>query len=166
MSPASAPCEIEECRHRDQLPGYRGRGTGYVFEHCHQHDYIRGVACGPCNNDMILIDARIDTCASWPRFGAYLAWWRRCPACAAGPPWEPWLTADEYNDGPVLAELRDLARTEPRSAARDQAIMLLGLRGRAIIARRHRRADVAKRASAHAALARLRASIGAAPTEA
>jgi hypothetical protein len=40
---------------------------------------------------MTLMDARVDTCASWPRFGAYLAWWLRCPTCAAGPSWEPWL---------------------------------------------------------------------------
>ena len=165
MSPASAPCEIEGCRNRDPLSGYRGRGTGYVYEHCHTHDYIRGVACGPCNIDMIIIDARVDTCTGWPRFGALLAWWLRCPTCAAGPPWEPWLTADEYNDGPMLAELADLSRTEPGSTARHQVMMFLALHGRAIIDRRRHRARGANtRAAAHAALARLRASVGE-PTE-
>ena len=114
LSPATPPCEIDGCRNRSPLPDHRGRGTGYVYEHCHQHDYIRGVTCGPCNVQMTLMDARVDTCASWPRFGAYLAWWLRCPTCAAGPPWEPWLTAYEYVDGPMLAELRDLARTFAR----------------------------------------------------
>jgi hypothetical protein len=105
------------------------------------------------------MDARVDTCTSWPRFGAYLAWWLRCPTCAAGPPWEPWLTAYEYVDGSMLAELRDLARTEPGSAARDQAIMLLALHGRAIISRRHYRARKIQRAAAHAVLLRLRVSV-------
>jgi hypothetical protein len=63
----------------------------------------------------------------------------------------------------MLAELRDLARTEPRSAARDQAIMLLALHGRAIISRRHYRARKIQRAAAHAVLLRLRASIDTPP---
>jgi recombination endonuclease VII len=159
LSPATPPCEIDGCRNRSPLPDHRGRGTGYVYEHCHQHDYIRGVTCGPCNVQMTLMDARVDTCASWPRFGAYLAWWLRCPTCAAGPPWEPWLTAYEYVDGPMIAELRNLARTEPGSAARDQAMMLLALHGRAIISRRHYRARRIQRAAAHAVLLRLRASV-------
>jgi hypothetical protein len=160
LSPATPPCEIDGCRNRSPLPGYRGRGTGYVYEHCHTHDYIRGVTCGPCNNKMIMMDARVDTCADWPRFGAYLAWWLRCPTCAAGPPWEPWLTTGEYHDGPMLAELLDLARTEPGSAARAQAMMILALHGRVIMDRQRRRAYEVKRAAAHAVLARLRASAG------
>jgi len=160
LSPATPPCEIERCRNRSPLPDHRGRGTGYVYEHCHQHDYIRGVTCGPCNVQMSLMDARVDTCASWPRFGAYLAWWLRCPACAAGPPWEPWLTAYEHVDGPMLAELLGLGRTEPGSAARDQAMMLVALHGRAIISRRYFRARKVQRAAAHAVLVRLRTSVG------
>src|SRR5262249_30835642 len=78
FSPAAPPCEIDGCRNRSPVPGHRGRGTGYVYEHCHRHDYIRGVTCGPCNAQMTLMDARVDTCASWPRSGAYLAWWLRC----------------------------------------------------------------------------------------
>jgi hypothetical protein len=163
LSPASAPCEVDGCRNRSPRPNVRGRGTGYVYEHCHRHDYIRGVTCGPCNVQMTLMDAHVDTCATWPRFGTYLAWWLRCPACAAGPPWEPWLTASEHNDGPLLAELAGLARTEPGSAARGQAMMLLALHGRAIIDRRYHRARQAKRAAAHAALARLRAFADAPP---
>lgn len=163
LSPAAPPCEIGGCRNRSPLPDYRGRGTGYVYEHCHQHDYIRGVACGPCNNDMILMDARVETCADWPRFDAYLAWWLRCPTCAAGLPWEPWLTAGEHRAGPVLAELYDLGRTEPGSAARDNAMILLALHGRVIIDLQRRRAYETKRASAHAALARLRTSVGGPP---
>ena len=160
LSPATPPCEIDGCHNHSPLPDHRGRGTGYVYEHCHQHDYIRGVCCAPCNVQMTLMDARVDTCASWPRFGAYLAWWQRCPSCAAGPPWEPWLTAYEYVDGPMLAELHGLARTEPGSAARDQAMMLLALHGRAIISRRHYRARKIQRAAAHAVLVRLRTSVG------
>jgi hypothetical protein len=112
---------------------------------------------------MTLMDAHVDTCATWPRFRAYLTWWLRCPTCAAGPPWEPWLTADEYNDGPMLAELASLARTEPGSAVRDQAMMLLARHGRAILDRRRYRARKAKRAAAHAVLARLRAFADAPP---
>jgi hypothetical protein len=164
LSPASAPCEIDGCRNCSPLPDFRGHGTGYVYEHCHRHDYIRGVTCAPCNVQMTLMDARVETCATWPRFRAYLAWWLRCPACAAGPPWEPWLTADEYNDGPMLAELASLARTEPGSAARDQALTLLARHGRAIVERRRYRAREAKRAAGHAVLARLRAFVDAPPT--
>jgi hypothetical protein len=160
LSPAIAPCEIDGCCNRSPVPGFRGRGTGYVYEHCHEHDYIRGVTCGPCNVQMRLMDARIDICASGPRFGAYLTWWQRCPACAAGRSWEPWITVDEYHDGPMLAELATLAHTEPGSADRAQTMVLLALHGRAIIDRRRRRAYQAKRASAHAALARLRSSLG------
>src|SRR5215813_4966942 len=161
LSPATPPCEIGGCSNRSPLPDHRGRGTGYVYEHCHQHDYIRGVTCGPCNVQMTLMDARVDTCASWPRFGAYLAWWLRCPICAAGPSWEPWLTAYEYDDAPLLVQLRDLARTAPGTAARDQGMMLLALHGRAIISRRYYRARRVQRAAAHAVLVRLRTSVGA-----
>jgi hypothetical protein len=161
LSPASAPCEIDGCRNCSPLPGFRGHGTGYVYEHCHRHDYIRGVTCGPCNVQMTFMDAHVDACATWPRFGAYLVWWLRCPACATGPPWEPWLTADEYNDGTMRAELASLGRTEPGSAARDQALMLLARHGRAIVDRRRYRAREAKRAAAYAVLARLRAFLDA-----
>ena len=164
LSPATPPCEIEECRNRSPLPDHRGRGTGYVYEHCHRHDYIRGVTCGPCNVQMTLIDARVDTCTSWPRFGAYLTWWLRCPTCAAGPTWEPWLTTNEYDDAPMLAELLGLGRTEPGSAARDQAMTLVALHGRAILNRRYYRARRVQRAAAHAILVRLRTSVGIPPT--
>jgi hypothetical protein len=106
------------------------------------------------------MDARVDTCASWPRFAAYLTWWLRCPACAAGPPWEPWLTADEYVDAPLLAELLGLGRTEPGSAARAQTMTLVALHGRTIISRRYYRARRMQRAAAHAVLVRLRTSVG------
>jgi hypothetical protein len=73
-------------------------------------------------------------------------------------------TATGYNDGPLLAALATLARTEPGSAARDQALLLLARHGRAIIDRRRYRARQAKRAAAHAVLARLRALVDAPPT--
>jgi hypothetical protein len=63
----------------------------------------------------------------------------------------------------MLAELRDLARTEPGSSARDQAMMLLALHGRAIMSRRRYRARKVQRAAAHAVLVRLRTSVGAPP---
>lgn len=160
LSPATPPCEIGGCRNRLPLPDHRGRGTGYVYEHCHQHDYIRGVTCGPCNVQMTRMDARVDTCAAWPRFGAYLAWWLRCPTCAAGPPWEALVTGYEYVDGRMLAELRDLVRTEPGSSARDQAMMLLALHGRAIMRRRRYRARKVQRAAAYAVLVRLCTDLG------
>jgi hypothetical protein len=166
LSPATPPCQIDRCSNRSPVPGHRGRGTGYVYEHCHQHDYIRGVTCGPGNAQMTLIDARVDTCAAGPRFGACLAWWLRCPTCAAGPPGEPWLTACEYHDAPLPAQLRDLAHTEPGTAARDHALLLLALHGRAIISRRYYRARTVQRAAAHAVLVRLRTSIGGQASEA
>src|SRR4029077_6899417 len=150
LSPATPPCEIDGCRNRSPLPDHRGRGTGYVYEHCHQHDYIRGVTCGPCNVQMTLVDARVSPSPGCPLFCAYLAWWLRCPTCAAGPPWEPWLTAYEYDDAPMLVQLRDLAQTEPGTAARDHALLLLALHGRAIISRRYYRARKVQRAAAHA----------------
>ncbi len=39
------------------------------------------------------------------------------PTCAAGPPWQPWLTACEYDDAPMLVQLRDLARQAKLLAA-------------------------------------------------
>jgi hypothetical protein len=60
----------------------------------------------------------------------------------------------------MLVQLRDLARTEPGTAARDQAPMLLVLHGRAIISRRYDRARTVQRAAAHAVLVRLRTSVG------
>jgi hypothetical protein len=131
-----------------------------VDEHCHRHDHIRGVTCGPGNAQMTLIDARVDTCASWPRFGACLAWWLRCPSCAAGPPWQPWQTAGEYHDTPPLGQPRELAQTEPGTAARDHALLLLALHGQAIISRRHYRARTVQQAAAHAVLVRPRTSAG------
>jgi transposase len=126
MSAASAPCELPGCHWRAAMTDYRGRGTGYVYEHCHRHDWIRGVTCGNCNGRMALVDARVDECAE-PDWAPYLAWWQRCPECAAGAPWEPWLTRAEYRRLPMLAELADLGRAEPGSrAAADALAAVLG----------------------------------------
>jgi hypothetical protein len=64
----------------------------------------------------------------------------------------------------MLAELRRLAHTEPGSAAREQAMMLIALHGRAIISRRYYRARQIQRSAAHAVLVRLRTSVDAPPT--
>ena len=50
-----------------------------VFDHCHEHGWIRGEVCSSHNGRMKLIDAglRPELWEPW-----MLEYWRRCPDCA------------------------------------------------------------------------------------
>lgn len=154
MSRAAGPCEVDES-HQPAEAALR-RGTGFVYEHCHRHDYIRGVTCQSCNGQMKLIDRHVDV-ATLPGFSRYVDWWGRCPACASGPAWEPWLTIIEYLDEPVVTRLRELGRTDPKSPAGATLLAVLDAHGRELIERQEL---AARMAAALAARQGLRAASG------
>ncbi len=59
-------------------------GTGTGLDHCHAHDWVRGVLCGGCNYKMGAIDARK---ASPYHSPVLLKYWENCPDCREGAPW-------------------------------------------------------------------------------
>lgn len=64
---------------------------------------------------MTEVDAHVDI-AEHPRYRPYLAWWQRCPECAATAPWEPWQTDSEYQDYLIIREIIGLAKPRGRNA--------------------------------------------------
>lgn len=108
-SPAAGPCQVSGCMYAKHVPRPR-----YVYEHCHTHDYIRGIACLECNHFMASIDARVmpDPRIGWTggrRPAGLLEHWARCPGCAAAGPWEAYLTAAEHEDRMVMRQIISLA---------------------------------------------------------
>jgi recombination endonuclease VII len=95
VAPASGQCEMSACY---------GGNCALKYDHCHIHDYIRGILCHSCNIMMIDIDARVFV--SW-KPAAFAEYWAHCPQCAMSGPWEPYITADEYS----RAWLRELIHT-------------------------------------------------------
>ena len=114
VPPASGACAIPKCR----------RSFPRVYDHCHAHDYVRGVLCNWCNGLMAFIDVRISLIITigHPRVtaaehAALLAHWRRCPYCAAGGDWRPLYRLTGNLIAKVAAEqaMRDLRESDPRA---------------------------------------------------
>jgi len=55
----------------------------YVYDHCHEHGWIRGILCQGCNQRMALVDAGLGVAALGADLGHYERWRLRCPECAA-----------------------------------------------------------------------------------
>ncbi len=105
MSAAALPtrsyAELRALRRRGACPpaagpcwncGRNGAQDRPSYDHCHLHDYVRGVLCHGCNIQMAWVDARAAVAAGDWR----IAYWGRCPRCAAAGPWQPLLTRAEY----------------------------------------------------------------------
>jgi len=48
----------------------------YQLDHCHVHDWVRGVLCGVCNQQMRRVDR-----GQVPLVSPYVEHWRLCPDC-------------------------------------------------------------------------------------
>jgi len=48
----------------------------YQLDHCHVHGWVRGVLCGPCNQQMRRVDR-----GKVPLVSPYAEHWRLCPDC-------------------------------------------------------------------------------------
>jgi Recombination endonuclease VII len=57
----------------------------YVYDHCHEHGYVRGILCAGCNVTMGLVDAGRghESMAVLENPGPYDRWRKRCPECVA-----------------------------------------------------------------------------------
>lgn len=55
---------------------YRERGR-LVWDHCHEHNIVRGTLCGRCNTEEA-INARVGTWGD-----RFTEWRERCPLCPA-----------------------------------------------------------------------------------
>jgi hypothetical protein len=148
------PCEVPGCEAR-QLAALaclsaRRRALEpcprHVYEHCHAHDYVRGVTCEPCNGAMSLIDARVLMPRSWYRRGSQrgpsrlpglLEHWSRCPECAEGGPWSPLMIYREQREQVMRKQFREL----PALLAADPARYALTVDALAFAARTQQYAD-------------------------
>jgi hypothetical protein len=94
---APGPCAIADCDYARRCArwGYaedRPLSPVFVWDHCHHHDYVRGMLCREHNGDMQPLDARI---LGADRDAALMVHWLRCPRCEAAR-WEAWLTKGEH----------------------------------------------------------------------
>jgi hypothetical protein len=85
---ASGPCMIYRC---DCASLSGGGAVRFGYDHCHDHDYIRGVICHPRNGNMTYTDAemtrvRLGSPDRWPVAPELVAHWARCPECVRSLP--------------------------------------------------------------------------------
>ena len=96
---APGPCAIPGCTYaaRGELDAARygwewdkPRSPPFVWDHCHTHDYVRGILCRDHNRRIAPIDNqdhyRLRRYRDLPELLAYR---ERCPACALSSPWQP-----------------------------------------------------------------------------
>lgn len=117
MSRATGPCAIDGCA--IYRPSQAVYDRCFVYDHCHEHDYIRGVICLWHNTSMAMVDAHVmdpemrgsgrTSAAREAEAAALLAHWARCPGCAASGEWEPYQTRAEYGRGQVIKRIIGLA---------------------------------------------------------
>lgn len=90
---ASGPCRIRGrvscgCGKVNCLDG---RDSGFVYDHCHRHGYVRGIICTSCNNVMRYVDKIMDAgkperlikVQTWAPASSYIRHWEVCPECSA-----------------------------------------------------------------------------------
>lgn len=98
---AGSPCELCEAR-----PGRP------VVDHCHEHQWVRGVLCARCNSAMSYIDQRIPPTAALA-FGVTLdtliSFAARCPDC-------PPVDVAEFSLAARWSRGRHVTATSPMSA--------------------------------------------------
>jgi hypothetical protein len=98
---APGPCAIPGCTYaaRGELDAARygwewdkPRSPPFVWDHCHVHDYVRGILCrdhnlriGPVDNQDHYHLQRYAPA----KLAALLAYRERCPACVLSGPWHP-----------------------------------------------------------------------------
>jgi hypothetical protein len=97
---APGPCAIPECSWVGRLgcdAAKRDYGSGlplFVWDHCHPHDYVRGMLCRYHNGQMRFLDGQDHYAmrGRWSGGGLFpllCAHWERCPPCAERGPWRP-----------------------------------------------------------------------------
>lgn len=96
---APGPCAIPGCTWLRRVGDYADtekrvyRGSSqplFVWDHCHAHDCVRGILCRNCNGKMAAVDSQHHwLLRNLPGVAELLAYWERCPECAAFGPWQP-----------------------------------------------------------------------------
>jgi hypothetical protein len=77
---AAGPCQV--CY--QEPPHYETGASRFTYDHCHEHDFVRGVLCRNCNQSwMTQVDRHLEDMTSHDLWPALLANWNRCPQCAA-----------------------------------------------------------------------------------
>lgn len=85
---------------REQRNQERAGKSGLVFDHCHEHGWIRGIICASCNGKMRDVDLRMEytqvhiLCSHGDSVieielptPAYNRHWEKCPDCFNAGPW-------------------------------------------------------------------------------
>ena len=90
---APGPCAIPGCAYRIWEKPF---SPPFVWDHCHVHDYVRGILCRTHNVQMGPVDRQdhshlraIQRHLGQQGIAELLAYWLRCPECAALGPWQP-----------------------------------------------------------------------------
>jgi len=92
--PRDGSCEVcgvtaADLQARYSAAGYtetaRRHFTRLVFDHCHEHGWVRGLLCLPCNNDLAILE-RGQRGGELPSIGTrplllLIAHYRKCPDC-------------------------------------------------------------------------------------
>jgi hypothetical protein len=119
---APGPCAIPGCALA--VPDPRPLAPPFVWDHCHAHDYVRGILCRVHNVAMWPVDgqdhAELRRQLAHHRGALVLAdlaaYWARCPGCAALGAWQPVMV--RHSPG-IVARAAELAaravRTTPGS---------------------------------------------------
>lgn len=92
---APGPCAIPGCTLA--RPDPRPLATPFVWDHCHAHDYVRGILCRIHNGMMAPVDNQDHAKIQWWsrlsaatfNLAALTAYWERCPECSSAGPWQP-----------------------------------------------------------------------------
>lgn len=118
---ATGPCGITGCDYLDSCDGPSRVDSPlyplFVWDHCHEHDVVRGALCQRHNAAMGYVDRQDH--AQLRRYSGQLAdllpYWQRCPGCAALGSWQPVMV----RHWPALVRLNlDRAAAADRQAAR------------------------------------------------
>lgn len=158
---ATGPCAIPGCAYRSDVDTLMS--PPFVWDHCHEHDYVRGMLCRDHNQLIAPVEAQDHwRLLHMPRrvvIADLLAYLERCPHCAALGPWRPimtWHPPGLVRRAAALEAQRQACRMaqerhEARVVAWREAALAEGARRRAaalkgVATRRARQAEDQRRA--------------------
>lgn len=117
---APGPCAIPDCRYIRRYGSYirdweSPLSPVFVWDHCHLHDYVRGILCRYHNAQMSLIDRYCPWVIEHTDLDPMRDHWSRCPQCASNGPWRLLMRQLRPDE---IGILREMTERRARHAAR------------------------------------------------